>query len=113
MLQMPTRMVIAGTFHAHGEPRDKMGLQIFVHRCGDGAARRTLDGYEAVQKANGKRDSRHRIEHIDIILMTCRASNSWASAIDADQPRALQYFRRRCMATWVGKTTLASLVRLA
>ena len=46
---------------------DKMGLQIFVHCCGDGAVRRTLDGYEAVQKENGKRDSRHRVEHIEVI----------------------------------------------
>lgn len=46
---------------------DKMGLQIFVHACGDGAVRRTLDGYEAVQKLNGKRDSRHRVEHIEVI----------------------------------------------
>ncbi len=46
---------------------DKMGLQIFVHCCGDGAVRRTLDGYEAVQQSNGKRDSRHRIEHIEVI----------------------------------------------
>ena len=46
---------------------DKMGLQIFVHCCGDGAVRRTLDGYEAVQKKNGKRDSRHRVEHIEVI----------------------------------------------
>ena len=46
---------------------DKLGLQIFVHACGDGAVRRTLDGYEAVQKANGIRDSRHRVEHIEVI----------------------------------------------
>lgn len=46
---------------------DKMGLQIFVHCCGDGAVRRTLDGYEAVQRSNGRRDSRHRIEHIEVI----------------------------------------------
>lgn len=46
---------------------DKLGLQIFVHACGDGAVRRTLDGYEAVQKANGVRDSRHRVEHIEVI----------------------------------------------
>jgi predicted amidohydrolase YtcJ len=46
---------------------DKMGLQIFVHCCGDGAVRRTLDGYEAIQKMNGKRDSRHRVEHIEVI----------------------------------------------
>jgi predicted amidohydrolase YtcJ len=46
---------------------DKMGLQIFVHCCGDGAVRRTLDGYEAVQKMNRRRDSRHRVEHIEVI----------------------------------------------
>lgn len=45
---------------------DKMGMQIAVHCCGDGAVRQTLDGYEAIQKANGKRDSRHRIEHIEV-----------------------------------------------
>lgn len=46
---------------------DSLGLQIFVHCCGDGAVRRTLDGYQAIQKANGKRDSRHRVEHIEVI----------------------------------------------
>jgi len=46
---------------------DKMGLQIFVHACGDGAVRRTLDGYEHIQSLNGKRDSRHRVEHIEVI----------------------------------------------
>lgn len=45
---------------------DKLGLQIAVHCCGDAAVRQALDGYEAVQKANGKRDSRHRIEHIEV-----------------------------------------------
>jgi predicted amidohydrolase YtcJ len=45
---------------------DKMGLQIAVHCCGDAAVRQTLDGYEAVQKANGRRDSRHRIEHVEV-----------------------------------------------
>jgi len=46
---------------------DRNRLQIFVHCCGDGAVRRTLDGYEAVQRINGKRDSRHRVEHIEVI----------------------------------------------
>ena len=46
---------------------DKHKLQISVHAIGDGAVRRTLDGYEVAQKANGVRDSRHRIEHIEII----------------------------------------------
>lgn len=46
---------------------DAMGLQISVHAIGDAAVRRVLDGYEAAQKANGRRDSRHRIEHIEVI----------------------------------------------
>jgi predicted amidohydrolase YtcJ len=45
---------------------DKRGLQIAVHSIGDGAVRAVLDGYQAAQKANGKRDSRHRIEHIEV-----------------------------------------------
>ncbi|WP_435260012.1 amidohydrolase [Thioclava sp. FR2] len=46
---------------------DRRGLQIAVHAIGDGAVRQTIDGYEAAQKANGERDSRHRIEHIELI----------------------------------------------
>ena len=46
---------------------DKRGLQIFVHACGDGAVRRTLNGYETVRKLNGERDSRHRVEHVEVI----------------------------------------------
>jgi predicted amidohydrolase YtcJ len=45
---------------------DRRGLQIAVHSIGDGAVRAVLDGYEAAQKANGKRDSRHRVEHIEV-----------------------------------------------
>lgn len=46
---------------------DRRGLQIAVHAIGDGAVRTTIDGYEAAQKRNGPRDSRHRIEHIELI----------------------------------------------
>ncbi len=46
---------------------DRRGLQIAVHAIGDGAVRAVLDAYEAAQKANGRRDSRHRIEHIEVI----------------------------------------------
>jgi len=45
---------------------DKMGMQVAVHCCGDAAVRQALDGYEAIQKSNGKRDSRHRVEHIEV-----------------------------------------------
>ncbi|MEM9470312.1 MAG: amidohydrolase [Pseudomonadota bacterium] len=46
---------------------DRRGFQIAVHAIGDAAVRRTLNGYQAAIQANGKRDSRHRIEHIEII----------------------------------------------
>lgn len=46
---------------------DKHKLQISVHAIGDAAVRRTLDGYEFAREVNGVRDSRHRIEHIEVI----------------------------------------------
>ena len=46
---------------------DRRGLQIAVHAIGDGAVRVVIDGYQAARAANGPRDSRHRIEHIELI----------------------------------------------
>lgn len=54
-------------FNAVATEADRRGLQIAVHAIGDGAVRSVLDGYEAAMKANGRRDSRHRIEHIEVI----------------------------------------------
>ena len=45
---------------------DRRGLQIAVHAIGDAAVRSVLDGYQAARRANGPRDSRHRIEHIEV-----------------------------------------------
>lgn len=46
---------------------DAMQFQISVHAIGDRAIRQTLDGYELARQQNGKRDSRHRIEHIEVL----------------------------------------------
>ena len=46
---------------------DRRGLQIAVHAIGSGAVRSVLNGYEAAADANGTRDSRHRLEHIEVI----------------------------------------------
>ena len=46
---------------------DRRGLQVAVHAIGDGAVRSVLDGYENARDKNGARDSRHRIEHIELI----------------------------------------------
>lgn len=54
-------------FNAVALEADRLGLQIAVHCCGDGAVRRTLDGIALAQAHNGKQDHRHRIEHIEAI----------------------------------------------
>ncbi|MEZ4510843.1 MAG: amidohydrolase [Chloroflexota bacterium] len=54
-------------FAAMATEADRLGLQIFVHACGDGAVRQVLDGYETAMQINGRRDSRHRVEHIELI----------------------------------------------
>ena len=46
---------------------DKRGIQVFTHAIGDRAVRLALDAYEDAAKANGTRDMRHRIEHIETI----------------------------------------------
>ncbi|MDQ6435387.1 amidohydrolase [Mesorhizobium sp. LHD-90] len=46
---------------------DRVHLQLHAHAIGDRAVRMALDAFEAVEKANGKRDSRHQITHLELI----------------------------------------------
>ncbi|KIN70468.1 Amidohydrolase 3 [Sulfitobacter noctilucae] len=46
---------------------DKHGFQIAVHAIGDAGVRRTIDAFEVARETNGKRDSRHRIEHLEVM----------------------------------------------
>jgi predicted amidohydrolase YtcJ len=66
---------------------DAMGLQLSVHAVGDLAVRRVLDGFEAAQKANGPRDSRHRVEHIELITAEDLARLKALGAVASMQPR--------------------------
>ena len=65
---------------------DKLGLQIFVHACGDGAVQRVLDGYETARQINGSRDSRHRVEHIEMITTQDVARFNELGVIASMQP---------------------------
>lgn len=47
--------------------RDKAGFQIGFHAIGDKANRAALDIFEAVEKVNGPRDRRDRVEHAQVI----------------------------------------------
>ena len=46
---------------------DRVDLQLHAHAIGDRAVRMALDAYEAAEKANGKRDSRHQITHLELV----------------------------------------------
>lgn len=45
---------------------DRRGFAVMTHAIGDGAVREALNGYEAAIRANGPRDRRWRIEHIEV-----------------------------------------------
>lgn len=46
---------------------DKEGFSIRFHAIGDGAIRLAFDAFEEARRSNGKRDSRHSIEHVEVI----------------------------------------------
>jgi predicted amidohydrolase YtcJ len=49
---------------------DKLGFQIGVHAIGDKGNNWTLNAFEKAQLLNGQRDSRHRDEHAQILLLS-------------------------------------------
>jgi predicted amidohydrolase YtcJ len=46
---------------------DREGFQVHFHAIGDGAVRAALDGVEAAVRANGPRDARHHIAHLQVV----------------------------------------------
>ena len=46
---------------------DAAGFQVHIHAIGDGAVHLALDGFAAARAANGVRDSRHQIAHLEMI----------------------------------------------
>jgi predicted amidohydrolase YtcJ len=45
---------------------DKEGFQLHFHAIGDAAIRQVFDALEAARRANGARDSRHHLSHIEM-----------------------------------------------
>lgn len=64
---------------------DKAGYQINVHAIGDKSVREVLDAFEAAQKANGKRDSRHVLIHDCVVAKEDRKRFSELGVIAAYQ----------------------------
>jgi len=48
------------------EGLDRLGFQCITHSCGDRGVRTVLDAYEKAALKNGPRESRHRIEHVEV-----------------------------------------------
>jgi predicted amidohydrolase YtcJ len=46
---------------------DREGFQVHVHAIGERAVREALDAFESARSANGSRDARHHIAHIQVI----------------------------------------------
>jgi predicted amidohydrolase YtcJ len=46
---------------------DALGFQVHVHAIGERAVREALDAFQAAREANGPRDGRHHIAHIQVI----------------------------------------------
>ena len=46
---------------------DAEGFQVHIHAIGDRAVRESLDAIEAAGRANGRRDARHHLAHIEVI----------------------------------------------
>jgi len=89
---------------------DKHGLQIAVHAIGDAAVNRTLNGYDAARRANGVRDSRHRIEHIEMLLPADLARFAEMGVIASMQPTHAPggYYPSEPILSMVGRDRMAT-----
>ncbi|MCG8484686.1 MAG: amidohydrolase [Clostridia bacterium] len=97
---------------------DKKGYRIRFHACGDGAVRLGLDLYEEAQTLNGRRDSRHTIEHIECIHEKDLERFYQLGVLASVQPEHLAAFRfsehpfhhilgeERCQLAWPFKSLI-------
>lgn len=65
---------------------DRLELQIGVHAIGDKGNNWVLNAYKKAQEINGKRDSRHRIEHAQTLRLTDIPRFSELGVIASMQP---------------------------
>lgn len=82
---------------------DKEGFQIRFHTIGDGAVRLGLDLFEEAQQANGVRDSRHALEHIEVIHPSDISRFKEIGVIPSVQPSHLALMPKESHTLRVGK----------
>lgn len=62
LLMVPHKQLLSAT-----TIMDKLGFQLHIHAIGTATVRYALDAIEAAQIANGKRDARHHIAHVQLV----------------------------------------------
>ncbi|RJS60421.1 amidohydrolase [Bacillus sp. PK3_68] len=82
---------------------DKEEFSIRFHAIGDGAIRLALDTFEEAQKVNGARDSRHAIEHIEVIDRNDVSRFSSLGVIASMQPDHMALSERGVYTERIGK----------
>ncbi len=82
---------------------DREGFQIRFHAIGDGAVRLGLDLFEEAQQINGIRDSRHALEHIEVIHPSDIARFKKIGVIPSVQPSHLALMPKESHTLRVGK----------
>ncbi|WP_158738032.1 amidohydrolase [Alteribacillus sp. YIM 98480] len=82
---------------------DKEGFDIRFHAIGDGAIRLALDSFENAQKENGVRDSRHSIEHVEVIHPDDISRFKQLGVIASMQPNHLAMSERSVYTSRIGK----------
>lgn len=82
---------------------DREGFQIRFHAIGDGAVRLGLDLFEEAQRINGIRDSRHALEHIEVIHPTDIPRFKEIGVIPSVQPSHLALMPKESHTLRVGK----------
>lgn len=101
---------------------DASGLQLCIHAIGDRAISMTLDMFEQIEKANGKRDRRWRIEHSQTVAekdfvryarLGVIASVQPYHAIDDGRWAEKRLGPQRIQRTYAFRTFLDNGVRLA
>jgi len=65
---------------------DRAGLQAAVHAIGDRAVHVALNAFENAARANGRRDSRHRIEHAQMVRPEDRPRFAELGVVASIQP---------------------------
>ena len=70
----------------HVTALDAHDFQVHVHAIGDRAAREALDAFAAARRANGERDNRHHIAHIQVVHPDDRARFAELGVVANMQP---------------------------